>query len=697
MNWVGNDKPKAAVGLAAFFVGAILAAVCPAKALVQCPVTPPTMTIKIYNDSDDQYLFPELETGLGAEDVWIQAICKVPNSQIPSHQYPRTLTNRFYINPDGGIAPHQSVVITLPLYTQLVASVSPNANDQYAEWWQGQNIQLFTSPTSTPPKAYLEAYQSKSRTGQTPLTSLAANPTWPTCPVPCKLVFFKDTMGTLPKNGPSQLIEATLGARQAQKVVNDSPPNSLDIRNADFDVSYVNVAYAPAAMGPYQNDQVGYVGSPMAMATAQARLNKFKTDYPGWPQFVVTYTDSTPPETILKFASPLEVFARLSPPSPNPPPDLTAPPQWPNKLWAPIENLRTDWKKYTASCRHSDRGSTTFCDALLDVRDLIVANYNQYVALIKNKTCTGTAVPKTDDAIISHAYGWAPWTAANEVGKGCSATANLLEDTPGYWTQARGKPKDYTKYLKVKLEFDKLNYGTLPSPAYVFNPWVNLIHNKTYLDIPGAYAYSVDDAVGNIQAEATGYIIDFASLEHLENKFPAEPPINIALGYSAQSPIRFSSYRVCVNDLAHDKPVNELNPAFIINARDPSSCPVYLIDNGYNKSAPQTYTFTITKAPPFTEFTIPQVNAGVPKWDNSSHSIPNTNTTNIIYCNGNTSTAPFQQSSKAWCCDLKYSTGVWAYTKPDPTSAHATQVHTAVTNPALPNSTTTDKACNLGH
>jgi hypothetical protein len=31
------------------------------------------------------------------------------------------------------------------------------------------------------------------------------------------------------------------------------------------------------------------------------------------------------------------------------------------------------------------------------------------------------------------------------------------------------------------------------------------------------YAYSVDDAVGNIQAEGTGFIIDVGDTKHLEN------------------------------------------------------------------------------------------------------------------------------------------------------------------------------------
>ena len=200
-------------------------------------------------------------------------------------------------------------------------------------------------------------------------------------------------------------------------------------------------------------------------------------------------------------------------------------------------------------------------------------------------------------------------------------TVNLLENTPGYSTCDVTVPSggtcpvgkvNYSLYQKVKLEYDQLQYGTLPQQEFVFDPWVQFIHNSKYLSIPGVYAYSVDDAVGNIQAEGTGYIIDFESLKHLENQFPAESPINIAVGFDTKDPNRFKSYRVCVNDAAHDKPISDLNPAFIINARDPAKCPVYLIDRGYNKSAPQTYTFTVSKPPPFTLFTTAQVNAGVP-------------------------------------------------------------------------------------
>ncbi len=719
MSWFGGNKPGPAVGLAAFFAALVLAASCPAKAQTACPATPPNMTIKIYNDSTDKWLFAELEVGLPNPDVWIQAICMVPNSQTPSHPYPTTITNRIYINPTTGIAPGQSVFVTLPLYTQLVATVNPMANNQYAEWWQGQNMQMFVSATSTPPEEFTEYYNGTAlgHTNQASLTSLASNPTWPTCTgtAPCTLAFKTDPNGTLPKFGPSQLIEATLGARQAQPVVNDSPPNALDTANVDFDVSYVNVGYAPAAMGPVGNDQVGYVGSPMLFgsattpATFQGALAKFLKDFPGWPRFVFPYANGTS-APIPKLPSSLELvsyFSGANPPTTIEPTQVTGMPKsWPNSYWPPIQTLRTDYITYTKECHHSPNSATnpTFCDALLDVNALINANYAQYLALIANKTCTGPAVPETSTAIISHVYSWGPWTESLTPGNGCSPTANLLENTPGYWkclvTPPQGQPCpaakiDYSEYARVKSEFDQLQYGLLPQQLYVFDPWVEFIHSPKYLNIPGAYAYSVDDAVGNIQSEGTGYIIDFQSLEHLENQYPAAPPINISVGYNPQDPNRFRSYRVCVNDTAHDKPLSSLNPAFVINARDPENCPVYLIDGGYNKSAPQTYTFTVTKPPPFTEFTTAQVSAGVPRWSNSSNA--SLNTTSIIDCSGNTATAPFAQSSKSWCCNLTASTGAWAYTKPDPTNVHQGLVHTAVTIPALAQSTTTDKACSLGH
>jgi len=154
--------------------------------------------------------------------------------------------------------------------------------------------------------------------------------------------FFTDTEGTLPKNDPDQLIEATMGAKQELPQKKGDPDPlvfKLDVANDTMDVSYVNVAYITATVGPYQNDQVGYVGSPM-------------------------------------------------------------------------------------------------------------------------------------------------------------------------------KPANFQQTLQ---------YGKYASPPYLFDPWVDFIHGKNYQNIQYAYAYSVDDAVGVIQVEAKGYIVDVGSAAHQENPLPAKP------------------------------------------------------------------------------------------------------------------------------------------------------------------------------
>ena len=290
-----RDKQTSVMGLAGCAVLAILAASSPSKAQT-CPTgtAVPFQTIKIFNDTN-QYIFAELEVGLNDPDQWIQMACNITQTQAnkSGFHYATTLTNRFYINGDqDGIPPGGSRVITLPLYTQLTASVDPTKPNQYAEWWQGQNMQIFASATNTAPLAYQNSLSGKARPDQKKLLSAASNPTWPTCVdqnnIACPLglmAFFTDDKGTLPKYGPSQLVEATLGATQVQTVVNDSLPISLNATQADFDVSYVNVAYIAAAMGPYKNNQSGYVGSPLLISQFQPKLMNFEKKF-NWPTFI---------------------------------------------------------------------------------------------------------------------------------------------------------------------------------------------------------------------------------------------------------------------------------------------------------------------------------------------------------------------------------------------------------------------------
>jgi hypothetical protein len=93
----------------------------------------------------------------------------------------------------------------------------------------------------------------------------------------------------------------------------------------------------------------------------------------------------------------------------------------------------------------------------------------------------------------------------------------------------------YEKYSKVKLEFDNLNTAIIHPRLYAFDPWVQFLHGKTYLNIPGVYAYSVDDAVGNIQAaEARGV--------HHRHWQPDAPETSAAGGAANQY-----CARICVN------------------------------------------------------------------------------------------------------------------------------------------------------
>jgi hypothetical protein len=687
----------------------------------------PVQTIKIFNDSHQQ-IFAELEVGLPSPDLWIQDICNVPDADKDTlYPYPTTVTNRFYINGLTGIPPGGSATITLPLYTQLAATVVPTSNNQYAEWWQGQNMQIFAQPVGMGAPVSLQHYfngtaPTRTAGSQTPMVFNASNPTKPTCTAggtlnACTLTFVTDTAGTLPKFAPSQLVEATLGANQGKvpAPTDGSITSFLFPTQADFDVSYVNVADLAAAMGPVDNDQAGYVGSDMLPGGFTPLLNKFQS-LNTWPTFIDLDGTKT---AIAKLPSPLELMARLSgAAAPSDLTPLTPKQSWPDNVWKPIQTLRTDWNTYSKApnCAHSPAGFTTFCDAVLDVAALIDANYQQYKVLMKAGTCTGGAVSETPDRTVAHVYGWQPWTeaASGIKGEGCGPTANLLENTPGYGSE----DKTYALYAKVKTEFDNLNYGGPsgvawnPAAPYVFNPWVTFIHGTPpgnrdpipgNLGMAGVYAYSVDDAVGNLNVNATGYIVDVGSTMHLENKNPAGPPIAISLGFAITDAVRFDSYSVCGPN--KNKPVNPADPVFIISAIDPQDCDVWLTDNkGTN------YTFTVkptVKTPPlFTNIPTSAVikvpsqagwstGKGYPESGNNPTPY---DTTSIIDCSNNTS-----KLTKLWCCTRLapfngegFGSGVFAYSTPVyPPTGHGSYDNHVVTNPAT-GKVLAGADCNMG-
>jgi hypothetical protein len=343
--------------------------------------------------------------------------------------------------------------------------------DTFIDWWNAGNIQLYTSPGGS---VQTPAPQPASLTNalKDPNQLLIPNPTvtgtvLPTCvgvqskvsgspaAITCEPLSIYRVAGTLQKNDGSQLLEYTLGARNE-----NVPPRTgdyvaywLDTHNVDFDVSYVNVAWTPAAMGVFGNDQVGYTGTPQTiddfkLGTAHdgsGGLTAFKsaTASKGWPQFYNTYPNiNIPPAhdcenpvstffacfTFLKFPSLLEIFTRLS--GANPPTDLVpaiSPDDWkkgpPDSLasWPPIKALYTSWTtsagKVTVATNPPYYATTTgnctgtylpgqqindWCTAIVAARTILLANYTKYRELFNNSKCSGTPVNINDGALVSH-------------------------------------------------------------------------------------------------------------------------------------------------------------------------------------------------------------------------------------------------------------------------------------------------------
>ena len=230
------------------------------------------------------------------------------------------------------------------------------------------------------------------------------------------------------------------------------------------------------------------------------------------------------------------------------------------------------------------------------------------------------------NTMLAHVYAWTPFNA------NCSADTNLLEDTPGYANN------NYAGYQSVKSKFDDLNYSS------DFNPYVKLIHDPQYLNAKYVYAYSVDDAVRNMQTSGEGMIIAVGGAAGLPNVNPATAPVHIPFGYAATDKVRFVKYGVCT-----DTPNQDVNPhftSFDLSATQISDCTLSFVDN---QSPAKLYYFKIKTQPPY------------PSRPPDGEPIPDVNKT-MIDCGGNT---PF--ITQTWCANIYGYTqgGIGAHSKED--------------------------------
>ena len=281
--------------------------------------------------------------------------------------------------------------------------------------------------------------------------------------------------------------------------------------------------------------------------------------------------------------------------------------------WMPVENMRNLWNSCTTG------GTGEICTKIRHVRDLFEANYKSYTS--NYRAAFSGACDQSKLSIPRH---WTRTQCLRMSMPGLRSmqiappTRTFFEDTPGY------AENNYAGYQSVKAEFDDLNYSS------DFNPYVKLIHDPQYLDAKYVYAYSVDDAVGNMQTSGQGLIIAVGGAAGLPNSSPATSPIHIPFGFAATDAVRFVKYGVCT-----DTPDRDVNPnftSFDLSATQISDCTLSFTDN--NKDHPGLYRFKITEQPPYPPL---PPDGQLPTDDNKK----------MIDCSGNTDVI-----ARTWCVNI---------------------------------------------
>ena len=529
----------------------------------------PNMTIVIYNNSVNFNIYPVLFAGApSATDQWMQACFKVPANQIQptdNFPYPRASQYRMYVNccarGENGIPPNGSVTIKLPFYSPLVKQIDPNGTAQFIDWWQGGGINVYRGPSigGTRPPPILQSHWTDDTNpnngrGVTP----SSNP--PTCSGKgCNLHFFVSP-SSIANWEPQQLIEYTLGAApQNTQIVNATDPFYLWVPdNVDYDVSNVNYAYMPAAIEPYGNSligtccAIGWVGSTASIAAINTALDNWRASSLGanWPFYIDQSSTTNPKATVpRKVPSALEIFLNYNSfnDTSNYSPAPSKSPQ--------IIRMKTLWE----DCANSGK-TYNICGRIKDVTALFkrITKITQ-TSITPIRTpgrsvwkCTAPPVTLTEQLMLAHLYGWGPFNADS----GCAANVNLLEQTPGYTD-----PSAPHYYPAIKAEYDQLQYWfnvlngqygqwtNSIKPNYgQFDPYVALVHGEDYMNAPYTYAYSVDDAVGNMQTDGTGLIIAVGGPQNLPNPNHVTREVNFTFGYKSPyaGGITFNQYGRCI-------------------------------------------------------------------------------------------------------------------------------------------------------
>ncbi|MBN9228492.1 MULTISPECIES: hypothetical protein [Legionella] len=464
-------------------------------------------TITIYNNSETT-IYPIIATSKNSVNEWIQGCFGT------TEPYPTNFVYKLYVNEGTGIEPKSSITITLPLYSEL-------AKDRYITWWNGGRVVLADK-------------NDRLRNKQDEALATPAGVTCEGQNTECKLSTYSSDV-QFPENIYAQLSEYTFG----DSII---PPKKsvrlLKPENVGYNISYVDHVYMPVAIGPKNNPYIGFSGSAMSLTKFREQLDSFlKNIGQGWPVYNLSE---------LKLPGGYNIFAQRTgtlPPEDNVPvkpkdgfpPVLTVLPcikgecteeqkkslhfgdsvQRMQNLWGSCVNWDEDLSKYV----------TQKVDCPQDLKEkfgvlqqFFKQNHQQYLQMYADKKCNLT--PGVDPVAfnyweaIKHIYGWVPFN------EGCGAAANPLSDTKiSGW--------DHAKIQSMYIHDLQYNYKGNNTPETLFNPYVQLIHDKNYLSMD-AYGFSVDDAVGFMSELGDGLIFTVGGTNGLEN----QQQFNYADGFS---------------------------------------------------------------------------------------------------------------------------------------------------------------------
>ncbi|HHL3493928.1 TPA: hypothetical protein ACQ53F_002790 [Legionella pneumophila] len=493
-------------------------------------------TITIYNNSET-LIYPVLATSKNAVNEWLQGCFRT------TEPYPTKYVYKLYVNEGTGIAPGASVTITLPLYSQL-------SKDRYITWWNGGRVLLADKND--------RLRNENDEKLHTPLNVSCQGQN-----NECKLSIYSSDV-QFPEDIYAQLSEYTFG----DSIV--PPKQSLRLlkpENVGYNISYVDHVYMPIAIGPKNNPYIGYSGSGQSLSVFREHLDLFlkTTIGQGWPVYNLSE---------LKLPGGYNIFAQrwgTLPPEHNVPvkPKDGFPPvltvlaciqdectdeqkkslrfgeavQRIQNLWGSCVSWDEDISKYVTQTIDCPQDLKTNFQAL---QKFFKQNHQQYLQMYADGKCNlnpdSKPVPFNYWEAINHIYGWVPFN------EGCGAAANPLADTKiSGW--------DHAKIQSMYIHDLQYNYKRSNiTPELLFNPYVQLIHDKNYLSMD-AYGFSVDDAVGFMSELGDGLIFTVGGTQGLENQqqFNYADGFSVAIGVpqsmvdKVNTPL-IKKYGVCVLD-----------------------------------------------------------------------------------------------------------------------------------------------------